>query len=390
MLPINDYIVLDFLLWLRRFDINYLFIDRIEYDIKYRKKIESYAKSYLRNLRQLNSKTERIYTTKTILQELLRSFINSKEFDTFCGNYYFNFGGIFQGDIDETVRNFCKKLSNMSVCDAENILLRYYWKHFAYSKEMLNVDYLITSIKSHYSYSKIFQGKEYCKSEVEIVEQFLDYLDEKKVRLNLKTIPRSYLKTLVHRYNCQNIPDEVITDILKERLNCKMATALRERLSNDKLLHYKEMGYLYDRYTDTSVAYKCLLLPLKGETKLDEFISLYWEDLDAASMNYLDIYVSKNDLQLSGHKSMQKLENLKIDDRRLELPCIVIWNELTDAKVINIRGLNFSQLYACRQKIINFIRNEYEIDSIISEAEIFVAKCIEENKKQMVIYQKNN
>lgn len=54
------------------------------------------------------------------------------------------------------------------------------------------------SIKIYHSYHNDFRGKSYCKSEVTIIEQFLGYLDMKKARINLKTIPRNYLRKLVH------------------------------------------------------------------------------------------------------------------------------------------------------------------------------------------------
>ena len=380
MQPIKDYIVLDFLEWLKWREREYLFVDRLDYDLKYRQKIENYAKEYLENIKRVNSK--KVLTHPEMqFKILLKSLIDSPEFGRFLGHIY------YRVDIEDVIESFCKKLMySYSIYDMKDALLCYYWKVFGYDKKELNEKYLVDSIKIYYSYYDDFRGKSYCKSEVTIIEQFLSYLDMKKVRINLKTIPRNYLRKLVHQYNKTEINDETIVNALKDRTNHKIFTILKGKLSNDKLLRYKELGYLYDRYNN-DVQFKCLLLPLKGETHLEKFITQYWDDLDAASGNYLDIFVSKEDVQSSGYESFGKMSNLE-SLKEIELPCILIWDEyMCDAKVINIRGLDFSQLHASLQKIINLIKSGCNIDDIVNDMEIFIKECIEENKQYVVIQQ---
>ncbi len=387
MQPIKDYIVLDFLEWLRRRKSEYLFIDRLGYDEEYEYKIENYAKEYLNDNIRIYHKKEPIHS-KVELKAILKSFIDSYEFDRIFGS-----GRIFyEHDIERVICDFCKKLVYRLYCssdDIQNTLLCYYWKVY-YNNKKMDGKYLIDSIKVYYRYFDEFRGKDYCKLETNIVEEFLDYLDEGNVRLNIKTIPRNYLKRIVHQYNNTKFSDELIVNILKDRMNQKMTTLLKNKLSNDKLARYKDLGYLYDRYNDDNVQYKCLLLPLKGETNLEMFITKYWDDLDIASSNYLDIFVSKNDIQLSGYMSLEKITNLDFS-KEIELPCILIWKEkMSDVQFINIRGLDFSQLYACIQKIINLIKNEYVLDDIVNKAKDFINECKEENKQRIVIQQNIN
>lgn len=385
MQPIKDYIVLDFLAWLRRKENEYLFIDRLEYDLKYKNKIKGYAKIYLSNINKKIS-GEKLIHTQAKLKTILKSFIDSQEFDRFFGYRYMDYGE----DIEKSMSRFCKKLIHSSESHLENALLCYYWKVFSYNKRELDEEYLIESIKVYYRDFDDFRGKRYCKSEIKIIEQFLNYLDEKNVRLNIKSIPRNYLSRLVHRYNNTELKDEIIVDILKERINQKMFTALKRELSDEKLLRYKEMGYLYDRYNNSNVQFKCLILPLKGEINLEMFITKYWDDLDAASKNYLDIFISKNDVQLSGYETIEKITNL-VSLEKIELPSILIWNEqMVDAKAINIRGLDFSQLYSCLQMIINLIKYGRDINDIINTLNAFVIECVEKNKQYIIIQQQIN
>lgn len=388
MQPIKDYIVLDFLEWLRSKKNEYLFIDRLDYDKKYEYKIEGYAKEYINDVKRVYPKKETIHL-KAELKAILKSFIDSYEFDRLFGNGYI----FYKRDIEYIIGNFCKNLVNRLYCssdDIENTLLCYYWKVYYNNNKILNEKYLIDSIKVYYRYYDKFRGKNYCKSETVILGEFLDYLDERNVRLNIKTIPRNYLKKIVHQYNNTKFSDELIVNLLKDRMNQKIIALLKSKLSNDKFARYKDLGYLYDRYNDDNVQYKCLLLPLKGETNLEMFITKYWDDLDIASSNYLDIFVSKNDIQLSGYKSLEKITNLNFS-KEIELPCILIWKEqMSDIHFINIRGLDFSQLYACIQKIINLIKNKYMLDDIVNMAKDFINECKDENKHRIVIQQNIN
>lgn len=381
MQPIKDYLVLDFLEWLRRRGNDSLFVDRLDYDLNYKHQIENYAKIYLSDLKKISG---RKLNSQVQLKTVLKSFIDSKEFDKIFGYEYV----YYTNDVEESIRLFCKRLSSKS--NIEKSLLCYYWKAFVYNEEELNEENLIESIKVYFRYFDDFKGKEYCKSEVEIIEQFLNYLNERNVRLNIKTIPRDYLKRLVHQYNNTELEDEIIVDALKDRTNQKMLTILKRMLSDEKILRYKELGYLYDRYSNSNVQFKCLILPLKGELNLKMFIKKYWDELDAASKDYLDIFVSKNDIQLSGHKTLEKLSNL-VPLEKIEIPSILIWNEQMDkAKTINIRGLDFSQLYSCLQMLINLIKEEKKIDEIIYLLNSFVKECVEENKHRIVIQQQIN
>lgn len=223
MQPIKDYIVLDFLEWLRRRKSEYLFIDRLGYDEEYEYKIEDYAKEYLNDIKRIYHKKEPIHS-KVELKAILKSFIDSYEFDRLFGS-----GRIFyEQDIEKVISIFCKNLVSRLYCssdDIENTLLCYYWKVY-YNNKKLDEKYLIDSIKVYYRYFDKFRGKNYCKLEADIVEEFLDYLDERNVRLNIKTIPRNYLKRIVHQYNNTKFSDELIVNILKDRMNQKMLTLL--------------------------------------------------------------------------------------------------------------------------------------------------------------------
>lgn len=387
MQPIKDYIVLDFLEWLKRRKSEYLFIDRLGYDEEYEYKIEGYAKEYINDIKRIYREKESMHS-EVELKAVLKSFIDSYEFDRLFGRGC----TFYKQNIEQIISDFCKNLVRHVYCssdDVENTLLCYYWKVY-YNNKKLDENYLIDSIKVYYRYFDKFRGKNFCKSEAAIVEEFLDYLDKRNVRLNIKTIPRNHLKRVVHQYNNTKFSDELIVNILKDRMNQKMITLLKNKMSNDKLARYKDLGYLYDRYNDDDVQYKCLLLPLKGETNLEMFITKYWDDLDIASSNYLDIFVSKNDIQLTGYTSLEKITNFDFS-KEIELPCILIWkDQMTDVRFINIRGLDFSQLYACIQKIINLIKKEYVFDDIVNKAKYYINDCKEENKQRIVIQQTVN
>ena len=126
MQPIKDYIVLDFLEWLRRRKNEYLFIDRLDYDEEYEYKMEDYAKEYFNDIKRIYHIKESSHS-EVELKEILKSFIDSREFDRLFGG-----GHIFyKQDIEQVISNFCENLERRlyrSSNDIENVLLCYYWK----------------------------------------------------------------------------------------------------------------------------------------------------------------------------------------------------------------------------------------------------------------------
>ena len=101
-------------------------------------------------------------------------------------------------------------------------------------------------------------------------------------------------------------------------------TTLNNELQKEGWKRIRSLSYIFERYYNDKAKYKCILLPLKGESDLERFVRKYWYDLDAASSEYLDIFYSSKELNNTGFASLERIKDMTVDTKKL--PCVVIWN----------------------------------------------------------------
>ena len=131
---------------------------------------------------------------------------------------------------------------------------------------------------------------------------------------------------------------------------------------------------------------KCFFLPLAQDKMFENFINESWKDLNALSRNYLDIYYSDKELSSSGYDIKNKFHSLEIPEDAL--PCLVLWvNSLENAKYVELRGLEYNEIFHLMQSIVQYIKVENTFDVVYSKATIKAEELRREHKNITIIKQ---
>ena len=390
MLALPDYIVLDFLEWIsQNYPRNEIFLDSMLYD---KELVMSYAEEYLHKEQKFCDYKQ----CKRILKRYFNQVIDSKEFDKFLGEY-------------------CKNRN----CKEDIYYCKYHCLHRCYHE----FEYLL--------HDRIEGLREFSRYELEniepyaLVDSLYFYLDKNGVKDN-PTLLRlmvgcsskelssildflNWLKEQNESFNIYKMPEIVFNDVVKEyestreiKLSNKTKKDIIKCFSNKSSNQIYEwmikvfgqrkirsLSYIYERYYKDKAKYKCVLLPLKGETHLEKFVKEYWYDLDAASSDLLDIFYSSNELNDTGYISLNKIKNMPVDINML--PCIVIWQkDISSAKTIGIRKLGHPDLCRLLLEIISYIKKEMDLEQIHREASKMAENLRDESRMVQKIEQNIN
>ncbi len=129
---------------------------------------------------------------------------------------------------------------------------------------------------------------------------------------------------------------------------------------------YKSIAELLRRYSSPSII-KCFFLPLAQDRMFENFIRNSWEDLNSLSRDYLDIYYGVRELSASGYAIKDKFHSLDIAEDAL--PCLVLWRDSLDkAKCVELRGLQYEEVFHLLQSIVQNIKVGNEFDVVYSKA----------------------
>lgn len=143
----------------------------------------------------------------------------------------------------------------------------------------------------------------------------------------------------------------------------------------------KDLGYIFKRYNDKNIPFKCFIVPLQADSA--EYIDLIenrWYDLHYLSGDYLDIYYSKADYGRSGFEITQKMRYIP-ESLKTKAPLIVLWNDdLTKACGIDISRLDNTAIFEVIRYIVNLIREGKNLTTIVQEANQMCKKLREEQR----------
>jgi len=147
----------------------------------------------------------------------------------------------------------------------------------------------------------------------------------------------------------------------------------------------KSLGYIYDRYSNAEIPFRCFFLPLASNSEgFKNFINDNWLDLHAMSSDYLDIFYSEEDFGNSGYAIKNNMRTLP-KDLPEKLPCLVIWQDsLQHAQAIDIEGLLDNELVSLIAKIVDLIKTDNSLNQIVLEArkmaEDYNQKHVDDNR----------
>ena len=204
---------------------------------------------------------------------------------------------------------------------------------------------------------------------------FLEWLMISKNKpINLQKMPLQVFEGLVDEFCAieRKHSDEKKTLIkaFKQTDPVALARKLLAVLTNSQSNKMKSLGYIYDRYSNHSIPYKCLFLSLAANAEsFKSFINKYWIDLNNLSGDHLDIYYSEQELGKSGYEIRNDIKSIP---KYLpgKLPCIVLWGEnMSSAKVIDIKGLSDENLVRLISVIVDLIKVKTPFNMIIERAD---------------------
>ena len=222
---------------------------------------------------------------------------------------------------------------------------------------------------------------------------FLDWLQNFKSKpINLYKMPLNLFEELVNDY----LIDKDVTNYDKEyrqlikSFKGSEQTTLTSKLSavlpKTKLRKLKSLHYIYDRYSNQNIKFKCFLLPLAAGRNFETFLKEYWVDLDDLSGNNLDIFYSLSELNLSGYKIKEQFQKLNVPENML--PCLVLWEDkLEDAKFIEIRDLTDREVFHLISTIVQKIKEGNRLNEIYEKAIAMIDKKLESKRPITNIHQ---
>ena len=370
MVALPTFFVLDFLEWVsQKYPKDKLFLDAL---LDNKKLVMSYAEEYL----QGEYRDDKFYdykSCKRYLKRCINQVIEGEEFSEFLENH-------------------CEyKWCNKDL---------YYCRNYCLYKCYREFEHLL-----HNRFNEIGKGLKYDLREIEpyvLVDSLYLYLDQNKITDNSALTQfllgcsnedlsstldfLNWLKEQNDPFNIYKMPPSVFRDIIKKyeisrkiKLDNKTKRIIKcfNNKSPEQLYEWidkvfgrektRSLSYIFERYCKNTAKYKCILLPLKGESDFKKFVKDYWYDLDVASANVLDIFYSSKELNNTGFSSLEKIKDMAVDVK--ELPCIVIWeSDISTAKAINIRKLSNSDLCRLFLEIISCIKRNMNMEQIYKEA----------------------
>lgn len=386
MLALPDYIVLDFLEWIsQNYLENKIFMDSLLND---KDLIMSYAKKYL-NEENKHCKDYYMQRFKRHLKRYINLVIDSKEFDESLGKHfkYRNYHSrdhwllICYCELKRLLHDRFEELSEFSGYELDNVE----------PYDLVNALYFYLDKNGVKDNSELMHFMVGCSSkDLSVILDFFNWLKEQNKSINFYKMPKIVFKDIIGKYESTReikLNNKVVKYIIKS-FSTKSPNQINEWLN--KVFgkrKIRNLSDIFERYYKDTAKYKCILLPLKGESELKKFIKKYWYDLDAASSDWLDIFYSFKELENTGYISLDKIRDLSVDVDML--PCIVIWQkDIFLAKSISIRKLSHSDLYELLSKIISFIKEDMDLEQIYSEA-IKKVKILNEDSRMIQKIEQN-
>jgi len=220
---------------------------------------------------------------------------------------------------------------------------------------------------------------------------FLEWLTfSKSVRLDLNQMPSLLFNSLVDEFCISNnrYPDDraKLISAFRQTNPASLANKLASVLSKSQLKRMKSLGYIYDRYSNQNIPYRCIILPLAANSEsYKSFIQKYWMDLNSLSADYLDIFYSENDFGQTGYDIKRKIQSLP-KNLSNDLPCLVIWeHSMSDAVAIDLQGLENEEIFRVISSIVDFIKVKSPFN-VMSERVRNVAQKFREKNRPITNY----
>ena len=210
--------------------------------------------------------------------------------------------------------------------------------------------------------------------EVDFLEWLIDNI-QKPIDFEQISIREFKLLTKKYQTDCHKNDNDIqkLISSLRNTNRYILADKLINLLSKKSLKKAKDLGYVWGRYYNPNVRFKCLIIPLKKDIEsYVDFIETRWDDLHYLTDNYLDIYYSKSDYVRSGFQTLNQLHYLS-DELKKHAPAIILWKDrIVNAKSICISDLDNGELFKVIEQLVNDIRADMSLDEIVEDTNMFI------------------
>jgi len=396
MIPLPDMLVLDFFEWIKvefireQRDVDVL---DIILDTKHSYELERYSKNYLA-----------VRRVRHPFKNLLHRFIDSHYFDECLSRCDM---------INNLLRPFNQDFNNWTRIYPEN-LWRFldecyhcrrcykYLDEFLYecggfeqnnfaSEDIHPYDlacYVRNLIQNGNRDSKTQSFMQTLNIDFTVEIDFLEWLiKEKNAPMNISQMPIEVFEDLVNEYqqitNTREQTKQKLIKSFKQSDNDTFARKLLAVMPFNIAKKAQSLGYVYDRYSNRRIHYRCVILPLGTDEELmiyKTFIKKSWKDLHLMSGNFLDIYYSEVDYGKSGYEILNTLSYMP-KNLAGKLPCIVLWkDDMSQARSIHIGRLGKEDIFEVFSKIVSLIEQETPVDKIVKEAAKVRSLCLKRGR----------
>lgn len=210
--------------------------------------------------------------------------------------------------------------------------------------------------------------------EVDFLEWLIDNI-QRPIDFEQISIREFKLLTKKYQTDCHKNDNDIqkLISSFRNTNRYVFADKLINLLSKKSLKKAKDLGYVWGRYYNPNVRFKCLIIPLKKDIEsYVDFIETSWDDLHYLTDNYLDIYYSKSDYVRSGFQTLNQLHYLS-DELKKHAPAIILWKDrIVNAKSICISDLDNNELFKVIEQLVNAIREDMSIDEIVEDTNMFI------------------
>lgn len=382
MNPLPTTMVIDFCEWLKnRIEKE---SNRNEADIldlvlnqEHSSRLEEYAYEYL-------------YKDAYLLRQILHQFIDSEDFKCCFEDRFekiIQHGHYLHTDSHYFFRKLCNCFCYERVFD--KFLLKYGKNEFASMDGPINPEHLVNSIHTilwHSDEPLLVMHFMVVNTNLSPVIDFLEWLMINKNKpMNLERMPLEVFIQLVDEFcvseGVRVSSREKLIRSFRQTTPGVLAQKLSLLLPKSKVKKMKNLGYIYERYSNHNIPYKCLFLPLAADAaSFKSFINKFWIDLHYLSGDFLDIYYGKEELNKSGYEIRNNLKSIP-KDLSNKLPCVVLWGEsMNNASTIDIKGLGDGDLFRLIAMIVDLIKNSTPFNEIIERTNVMAKELVNQSK----------
>ena len=376
MNPLPSMIALDFCEWLKRrltqqHGDNHT--DMLDYffNEEYRGVLRRLAKEYLDD--------------GYIVRRLLHNFIDSEEFINCCNKHCHPLCLEELNHIHRHSKALRHWLHHCCCCPELDMAFdRFLHHHYGENsngilyRERITPELLVDNVHKYFNNQKqdhrVMELMMASSSDLSLEIDFLEWLMlSYGKKSDLKKMPLSVFENLADDYckyaNRQPNDKKKLVKSFRQGDTVSFGKKLLAVLTHTQADRMKSLGYIYDRYSNVKIPFRCFFLPLASNSEgFKNFINENWLDLHEMSSDYLDIFYSEEDFGNSGYTIKKNMRTLS-KDLPEKLPCLVIWQDsLQHAQAIDIEGLLDSELVSLIAKIVDLIKTDNSLNQIVVEA----------------------